>query len=178
MKKLAIIIGHTPESPGACNAPSGVCEFGFNQPLAHQLAAKLAGRVETAVVYRGRPNDYNNLPAKVNQTGADLALSLHANAFNTRASGTEMLHWRGSVVGEEFARSLQRRVLNALGLKNRGVKPVSSRRNRGGHLLYYTRMPCVIAEPFFIDNNTDFAVASANQSALVDAYAEAVLEVL
>ncbi|GAB5520347.1 MAG: hypothetical protein RhofKO_25980 [Rhodothermales bacterium] len=175
---LAIIIGHTQDAPGACNASSGVCEYAFNQPIAYQLAERLRGKLETTIVYRGRPNDYANLPAKVNRTGAHLALSLHANAFNTRASGTEMLYWHRSRVGKPFAEALQRRVLSALHLPDRGAKPVSSRRNRGGPLLYYTHMPCVIAEPFFIDNDSDFEVAQARLDRLVLAYADAVLEVL
>lgn len=177
MKKLAIIIGHTQHSPGACHE-SGLCEFGFNQPLAHQLADKLLGKVETTIVYRGRPNDYRGLPAKVNRTGADYAISLHCNSFNAQSNGTEMLYWHTSSEGKRLASSLQRHVLSALGLRDRGLKPITPQDKRGRHLLQKTNMPCVICEPGFFSNERDFAVLMANQSALVQAYADAVLEVL
>jgi len=41
-----------------------------------------------------------------------------------------------------------------LGLPNRGIKPKGTE-DRGGYVLRYTNAPCIISEPFFIDNDLD-----------------------
>jgi len=63
-----------------------------------------------------------------------------------------------------------------LKLSNRGAKPKAAE-DRGGHLLRYTKAPCLIAEPFFIDNNSDLARAQENLDGLAAAYAAAIDEV-
>ena len=56
---------------------------------------------------------------------------------------------------------------------NLGVKPKKSE-DRGGYLLRYTHAPCVIAEPFFIDNDEDLARAREDPDGLALAYARAI----
>ncbi len=38
-------------------------------------------------------------------------------------------------------------------LPNRGCKPIYSNTERGSHLLRHTTAPCIICEPFFIDDD-------------------------
>jgi N-acetylmuramoyl-L-alanine amidase len=49
--------------------------------------------------------------------------------------------------------------------------------DRGGYLLRYTKAPCLIAEPFFIDNNNDLTRAQEDLDGLTSAYASAIDEV-
>jgi len=165
MPKVALIIGHTPSSPGACNNESGLCEYRFNAPLAADVQSLLG--VDSVIVER---NTYERLPADVNATGADIAVSMHANAGPGPASGSEVLHWHSSTDGATLAACLQSQFLEALDLSDRGTKP---RRfgDRGGHLLGRTSMPCVICEPFFIDNDTDLQRAIDRKQSLARAYA-------
>jgi N-acetylmuramoyl-L-alanine amidase len=62
-----------------------------------------------------------------------------------------------------------------LNLPNRGIKPKTTE-DRGGTLLKYTNAPCIIAEPFFIDNDNDLDRALEDLDGLAKAYANAIDE--
>ena len=176
---VAIIVGHTPDSPGAVSI-EGVSEFVYNNPLADRLVKILRLRgFDVEKVLRGRPNQYSKLPAKVNRLrfgnggGADIAVSLHFNAASFTASGTEMLYWYSSVKSRRLAALLQEEVINTLHTRDRGIKPRTSR-DRGAHLLRKTSMPCVIVEPFFGSNNEDWLLGKNQKAKLTNAYALAI----
>ncbi|MCG7587530.1 N-acetylmuramoyl-L-alanine amidase [Photobacterium sp. OFAV2-7] len=166
--RIAIVIGHQVDSPGAGNKEKGVFEFGFNEPLAHKIADKLAAYGhEPIVIYR---KTYAALPADINRTEPDMIISLHCNAFNYETSGTTMLYYKPSKKGKVLAACLQESVTKALGLRDRGI--VGKKTGRGKSLLKGTKAPAVIAEPFFIDNNKDLKAAYQHFEKLVDAYVE------
>lgn len=177
MPKVALIIGHTPDEPGACNDRFGVCEYGFNEDLAQRIPERIQ-RANVELVTRDRPNDYQGLPHKVNATKADAAVSMHANSFREpvgapEVGGTEVLFWHDSAKGETLARRLKERFLSALHLDDRGTKP---RRmgERGAWLLGKTSMPCAICEPFFIDNDQNLRRAQSRKDRLACAYADGI----
>jgi N-acetylmuramoyl-L-alanine amidase len=105
----------------------------------------------------------------------DFCISLHCNAFNTKASGTEVLYYHTSKDGKLLAEYLHAELLKALGLKDRKVQGKGTE-DRGGHLLRYTNMPCVIAEPFFIDNDIEYQTVVSKYDDLVNAYVSAILQ--
>ncbi len=166
MKKCALVIGHKKSSPGASNKSSGTTEFAFNDQLAMEIEREVGG-VEVQRVYR---RTYSSLPGDLNELNPDFIVSLHCNAFNTEVSGTEVLYYHRSTKGKSMAEILNENLVNALGLRNRGIKPKTSE-DRGGFLLRHTIAPCVIAEPFFIDNNEDLETAIAKKHLLIKAYA-------
>lgn len=172
--KVGLIVGHSSSSQGASNPGNGLTEFQVNDYIAQQVAAKLdaIGDIVPVVIYRNR---YATLPDDVNRTDVDFALSLHCNAFNTTASGTEMLYYHRSRRGKAFAEILQRRVVGALGLPDRGIKGKGSE-DRGGYLLKETNMACVIAEPFFIDNNSDFESVEGHAEIFLQSYVDSITE--
>lgn len=145
MKKCALVIGHKKTSPGASNRSSGLTEFAFNDVLSIEIESEESG-VEVQRVYR---RTYNLLPDDINQLNPDFIVSLHCNAFNRSASGTEVLYYHRSTKGKLAAEILRDNLVDALGLSNRGIKSRTSE-DRGGYLLRYTNAPCIIAEPFFI----------------------------
>ncbi|MGF1878103.1 N-acetylmuramoyl-L-alanine amidase [Photobacterium frigidiphilum] len=175
MKTIALIIGHSAKRGGAANKTHGINEFQFNEPLAHCVAEKLMlYGFDPIIVYRD--SSYSKLPKKVNQTGADIAVSFHCNAFNDKANGSETLYYKYSLTGLILAASIQKEVVQCLGLKNRGLKPcVASYKgkagNRGGLLLQKTSMPCVIVEPFFIDSDSSLELVQERFEDLAKAYA-------
>ncbi len=172
-KKLcALVIGHKKSSPGAININHNVTEFDFNEDLALRIEKKV-NHTEIRKVYR---RTYKELPDDINAICPDLVVSLHCNAFNTKASGTEVLYYHKSEKGKKMADNLQNHFVEHLKLPDRGVKPKSAE-DRGGYLLRYTKAPCVIAEPFFIDNDNDLAKAQGDMEGLAKAYAEAIEEV-
>ncbi len=169
MQKCALVIGHKKASPGAINVASGLTEFAFNEKLAMDIEQVTRG-VEVQRIYR---RTYSTLPADINDYRPDFIISLHCNAFNKTASGTEVLYYHRSQKSQALAELLQAELIRALGLKDRGTKPRSSE-DRGGHLLKNTAAPCVISEPFFIDNDQDLAIVESNYEALVSAYANTI----
>lgn len=173
-KKCALVIGHKKSSPGAYNKNANLYEFTFNDDLARSIETKAeeADGVEVIRVYR---RTYATLPGDINDLNPDFVISLHCNAFNTKASGTETLYYHRSTKSKELADRVQAKLLAALGLADRGVLSKTSE-DRGGNLLKNTNAPCVIAEPFFIDNDSDLAKAQANLDALAQAYADAIVE--
>lgn len=168
-KLCALVIGHKKASPGAVNEPAGLSEFVFNEDLALQIERRMT-RAKVQRVYR---RTWNELPADINGLGPDFIVSLHCNAYDRRASGTEVLYYHKSTGGKRMAEIFQRRLVDCLGLPDRGVKPKTSE-DRGGNLLKNTRAPCIIVEPFFIDNDGDLARARERLDDLVAAYASAI----
>ncbi|MGD8694880.1 MAG: N-acetylmuramoyl-L-alanine amidase [Syntrophobacterales bacterium] len=169
-KKLcALVIGHKKSSPGAGNDRAGIHEFEFNEDLAIRIEKKTQNtRIQR--VYR---RTYEELPGDINGLDPDFVLSLHCNSYNGRASGTEVLYYHRSKIGEGIAKILQNHLVEFLGLRDRGIKRKTSE-ERGGYLLRYTNAPCVIAEPFFIDNDEDLARARDDLEGLAGAYASAI----
>ena len=168
-KLCALVIGHKKSSPGAVNLSSGLTEFDFNEDLARRIEAK----VKLAKVQRVYRRTYNELPGDINALNPDLVLSLHCNAYNQTVSGTEVLYYYKSQLGREIAAVILEHLVQHLDLPNRGVKGHTAE-DRGGYLLRYTNAPCVIAEPFFIDNDNDLARARQDLDGLAGAYANAI----
>ncbi len=166
----ALVIGHKKASPGAVNARTGLTEFAFNEDLAMRIETRIRATVAIQRVYR---RTYRELPDDINALDPDFVVSLHCNAFDGQASGTEVLYYHRSQRGRHMAATLQQKLVAALGLPDRGIQPRTTE-DRGGYLLRYTRAPCVIAEPFFIDNDADLARAQADPDALAAAYAQAI----
>lgn len=175
MKHLALIIGHSKSSQGAVSI-GGESEYRYNKALASQIVAALAlAKSSVRVTVMERNGTYSQLPGQVNAKRPDFAIELHFNAHgNAQANGTEMLYWHTSRDGQDLARTIQDRVLLALGLRDRGLVGISSEGQRGGILLRRTAMPCVIAEPFFGSNKDDWEVAVQRKADLATAYAQAI----
>ncbi len=165
----ALVIGHKRRSPGAVNLSQNLSEFDFNDDFAMRIERKVQ-ETEIQRVYR---RTYRELPEDINALGPHFIVSLHCNAFDGRVSGTEVLYYHKSERGKEIAEILQRNLVEFLKLPDRGVKPRTSE-DRGGYLLKYTKAPCVIAEPFFIDNDGDLARAQENVEELAAVYAKAI----
>jgi len=81
-----------------------------------------------------------------------------------------VLYYHSSDASRTVAEILQRGLVGFFGLPDRGIKPRTSE-DRGGYLLCYTNAPCVIAEPFFIDNDQDLSKAKEDPEGLAAAYA-------
>lgn len=180
MKKIALIIGHSETSQGASNKNTGVTEFMFNEPFSMLIADLLIEKgFAVNVIYRD--GTYSELPELVNLTEADIAISLHCNAFNKKQNGTETLHYIKSKNGKRLAGLLQHEIVQCLGLHDRGLKPCQAKHqgkagDRGGYLLKHTSMPCVITEPFFIDCDESLALANRKSPELAQAFVNAIIK--
>ncbi|MDB9311716.1 N-acetylmuramoyl-L-alanine amidase [Spirulina sp. CS-785/01] len=82
-----------------------------------------------------------------NATGVDIYVSIHFNAFNGRANGSEI--YAVSAAGRRIAQPVLQEIIN-LGFYNRGVRD-------GSHLyvLKNTLMPAILIECCFLDSRMD-----------------------
>lgn len=158
--RVAVVIGHQQQSPGAKNKNYETNEFKFNQALAHDIENNFFeynDKDEVVVIYR--ESNYANLPKEINALYPDLIISLHCNAFDTFVNGCEMLYYYKSEKSKEVARIFQNRLITVMDNQDRGIKAKSAE-DRGGYLLRYTHAPAIICEPFFIDNDEEFLNAN------------------
>lgn len=170
---FSLVVGHKENSPGACNDKHGICEFEFNKYIVLAVSKELE-YIPHRVHFR---ESYSALPSQINAVDPKFIISFHCNAYNGSASGTEVLYYRTSRKGKEIAGILNKELVKALELNDRGIKPKSAE-DRGGYLLKSTIAPCVICEPFFIDNDSDLERAQERRDDLVNAYVEGIHKVI
>lgn len=176
--RVALNIGHYFKKPvwdsGAINRTHNITEWEYNRSLVFDhLEQKFLYNTEVDIIPISAP--WSTLPNAVNKTNADLCISFHCNAFNGNATGTETLYFKYSEKGKQIAQLFQTNIVATLGLPNRGIKDRTSA-DRGGALLQKTNMPCIILEPFFIDNNTDLAVGLEKKAELANMYYHLITE--
>ena len=87
--------------------------------------------------------------SQANQWGADLFISVHCNAANSKAYGAETYAYENGTKAYRLAECVQKRVVEETGRVNRGVKTASFA------VLRNTNMPAILVETAFIDNYED-----------------------
>ena len=172
--RCGLIIGHKKDSPGACNKKYSICEYEFNEQLACDIYDYLKEKKSDIGIQIIKRRTYKGLPDDINKFGVDFCISLHCNAahpdYTGKWNGTETLYYHKSKKGKIMAEILQKNIVEVLEFRNRGILPRKTE-DRGGYLLRYTDMPCVIAEPFFIDNNSAYKTVMDRYNKLIQAYA-------
>ncbi len=169
--KIALVVGHSSKSTGAHNKELDITEYSLNEIEAKKVSELLDDRgVENVVIYR---QTYKDLPAKINKEGADIVLCFHHNSFDEKSTGTETLYYHKSKKGKVFAEIMQKNIVDALGFKDRGIKPKASE-DRGGYVLKYTNAPCLIMEPCFMSNTKELQKFMDN----LNKYCEAVVRAI
>lgn len=103
-----------------------------------------------------------------NSWGADLFVSIHCNAFDGRAHGTETFCYRGASTGKRLAEFIQQQISSSLPIVNRGVKEA------GYYVLANTDMPAVLIETAFIDNADDAQLLRNNKDDFARAIARGI----
>lgn len=84
-----------------------------------------------------------------NSWNADLFVSIHCNAANSKAYGCETYYYSSSANGEKLAKSVQSHLPEETGRANRGVKTANFA------VIKNTNMPAILVETAFIDNYDD-----------------------
>lgn len=172
MAKVFLSAGHGGSDPGA--VAYGLKEKDINLNTLLACNEVLVRHGVTTVLSRTKDeNDPVGQEVKeANASGADLAVSFHANAGG--GDGFEAFYWSSSTKGKKLAR-LGEKYVKALGQNSRGLK--------SGNKLYFiksTKMTAVLFESFFVDNDKDNNIGDtvAKQRAFGVAYAKAILEYL
>jgi hypothetical protein len=171
-RKLAIVVGHTRIAPGASGGPPiNQSEYPWNKDLAAMIAQVCTGRAIICKTFFRDGIGISGAYAQVDAFRADAVIELHFNAADGAGHGTETLF--GNIQGARpFADAIQRRMLAALGLRDRGVKKRVPP-ERGGQSVNSSEMPAVLIEPFFGDRASDAAVGQTRKRALATALVDA-----
>lgn len=149
--KIAVDIGHNcPPDTGASSS------FGIEDKLTLEVGNLVIEELQELghEVINVTPKSASSVIASLkqrvtiaNQTNASLLVSIHFNAFNGKANGTEVfaISNRGKVIANKIVKNI-----SELGFSNRGVKD-------GSHLylLKRTKLVAVLVECCFIDNERD-----------------------
>lgn len=146
--KIIIDPGHGGTDPGAVG-PTGLQEKDVNWQIAVITAGELAKR-GIKIMFTRNGDEQVSLDKRVqiaNNIKADYFVSIHANsANNPKATGTETFAYAPGVEGDRLAHSVQKSLVQAINLADRGVKYDTLRVVRD------TTMPAVLVEVAFINN--------------------------
>lgn len=181
--RIFINPGHAPNGvpdPGAVNKTLGYKEAVMVKEIGDLVEKYLrAACLETYLLQsdnlRNACDDDLSQPcivAEANRYGADLAVSIHLNAFNGIAHGCECVCYARGSAGEALASCIQQRLVYSLGNTDRGVK-YEKDKPKGERLSFVmqTDMPAVIVEPGFLDNDAEAELIAENIDTIARAIA-------
>ena len=173
--KVFLNPGHAPNGnpdPGACGC--GLRECDIAKSIADLVESYLtAAGVE--VVGNLQSDGLYDIVSASNRTDVDVFVSIHCNACNGNANGTEVWHYYGSGEGEKLADCIQNQIVDALGTVDRGVKGAKPGVN-GLYVLNNTDAVAVLVELAFIDNESDAALLRERQDEFARAIARGVTD--
>ncbi len=162
-KTVAVDPGHGGSDPGAIGA-SGLREKEVNLAVALELAALLEEAGAEVVMTRSGDHSVRNARRVevANEAEADVFVSIHANAYSDpESNGTETYYCSEndhSSASRYLAEQVQREMVSALGLRDRGVK------QRSFYVLKNTEMPAVLVELGFLTNATEEKLLEKNET--------------
>ncbi len=181
---LAVVVGHNHSQQGACS-PFGIpCEWTWNDAIADMIVERAKAYGAVAQKFHRTPGGgvsteirrcyytlVNPWSRELEEEGVEsLCIELHYNGGG--GDGTEMLYWRGSTVGEPWARNLADDLAEVSGIattrRENGIWGIRS--GNGSISLGAARDPNCVYEPFFGDNrsNVDTIRSAGGQSMIAD----------
>lgn len=153
MSKILLIPGHCITGDrGAFSSYLKQTEQVYNKRVADILKCRYN---EDYDVYEHSIQGYNSrqetLAKFENQRNYKVVVELHFNASKHHtAQGSEVLFFYKSTKGREYAEIVLNEILKEYGLRNRGVRSVSS--GNGYGFLQKMKAPAILIEPFFGDD--------------------------
>ena len=158
-RTICIDAGHGGSDPGALNRGVGINEKTVTLDISLRLAKYLKAQGWNVIMTRSSDRDVSwagssakqELGARANmanQHGADLFVSVHANASVNPDINGSSIHWYKST-DYRLAQLIESGVMGATGRKNRGLV-----KNRF-YVLAHTEMPAVLIETAFLTNSTE-----------------------
>lgn len=173
-------------NPGHClgvdNGAINTRLYVFEAAVARQIGEKVAKYLQEAGCevellqsnnLCGEDPSTPNITKAANDWGADIFISLHCNAFNELAQGTECLVFSKFSKSERLAKAVQAQIISSLNTVDRGVKERSDL-----IVLNSTTMPAVLVEMAFIDNEEDCEKLINQQDEFAAAIARGVTDYL
>ena len=168
--KVFLNPGHAPDG----NPDPGACGYGLREcDVAKNVADLVADYLTAAgieVVGSLQSDSLREVVSASNRVGADVFISIHCNACNGVAQGTEVWHYYGSGEGEKLAQCIQNQIVDALETVDRGVKGAKPGVN-GLYVLSNTDAVAVLVELAFIDHEGDAELLRSQQDEFARAIA-------
>lgn len=156
MTKIFIDAGHGGHDPGAVG--QGFREKDLNLEIALECEKILRDEYEGVEVALSRRTDvFLTLAQRTDlarKFGAKAFLSIHFNAFNGTARGTETFKHRDSKASIPIQEAVQSHLVKLLGAPNRGNKDASFAVLTGT----FRHMYSILTEVLFIDNKADMDI--------------------
>ena len=167
--------GHAPNG----NPDPGACGYGLREcDVAKNVADLVAGYLTAAgveVVGCLQSDSLEEVVDSSNNSDADVFISIHCNACNGSANGTEVWHFYGSGAGKTLASCIQNQIVTSLGTTDRGVKGAKPGVN-GLYVLSNTNAVAVLVELAFIDHTSDAQLLRSRQDEFARAIARGVTD--
>lgn len=164
--KIFINPGHGGDDCGACG--NGLQERDVVLKVGNRVAKYLKDVGYTVKVFQY--DGLGEICGEANRWQADLFVSIHCNAFNGKAKGTETYCFYGSDVGFKLATAIHNQLTKSLPLVDRGVK------EKGYYVLTGTNCPAVLTELAFIDNPDDAKLLVENEDEFARAVARGITD--
>ncbi len=148
-KVIVVDAGHGGSDPGAIG-PSGVRESDVVLDISRKIEATLGAAGAEVIMTRtaDRTVDIYDRPAMANGRGADVFISVHANADpNGRAEGTETYYHRSNnPASEMLARAIHSQTVGNLARPDRGVRTADFA------VLREAEMPAALLETLYLSS--------------------------
>ncbi|MHC0037824.1 N-acetylmuramoyl-L-alanine amidase [Pseudoneobacillus sp. C159] len=176
--KIMLDAGHGYNTPGK-RSPDGFREYEFTRSVATYARGLLETYKDVNVYFSH--SDERDVPLKertdtANKLGVDLFLSIHANAYGTTwnsANGIETyVYVTKPTRSYALAQKIQRQLITATGLRNRGVKTANF------HVLRESKMDSVLIECGFYTNPEEVKLlrSEAYRRTCAEAITKAIVE--
>lgn len=179
--KVFLNPGHAPDGipdTGAKNAETGLRECDVAKNIAdlvekYLVAAgvEVVGNIQSDNLYYDSGYPQPCVCAEANASGADIFVSIHCNAFDGEAHGTETFAYAPGGEGEKLAGCINNQIVASLGTLDRGVK------FRDDYIvLEHTDMTAVLVETAFIDSDIDEPLLRTKQDDFARAIARGITD--
>lgn len=179
--KIALDAGHGKHTAGK-RTPDGEREWTFNDKVLRACQAKLNEYQNVEILRLDDPSGETDVPltARTNRANAwkaDALVSIHHNALRSDGKwgghgGVETFvqEKTASKASKDIANRIHPRIVNAMGLRDRGVK------SQNLHMLRESRMPAVLTEGGFMDSTVD--IHALRSDTMLRKQGEAIAEAL
>lgn len=179
--KVFLNPGHAPDGipdTGAKNAETGLRECDVAKNIADLVEKYLVaagvdvvGNIQSDNLFYDSDYPQPCVCAEANASVADIFVSIHCNAFDCEAHGTETYAYAPGGEGEKLAECINNQIVRSLGTLDRGVK------FRNDYIvLRHTDMAAVLVETAFIDSDTDEPLLRERQDDFARAIARGITD--
>lgn len=176
-KKMIVTVdpGHGGRDPGA--SANGIIEKDLNLFVGLKVREYLE-REGFQVVMTRSDDTFIELEERVKiaeKNNSDIFVSIHGNAATSEARGSESYYYAASLNqrsqdSQQLATFIQKRLVEALGTRDRGVK------HGNFHVIRETSMPAALVELGFITNKDDAAILKTHRQAAAKAISQGIID--